>query len=71
MPTSFVIRANEFLFFHQFADDLPIELRETFRKPFAENFKTAMPVPEIQNSVPRSVSSLRRRLAVRFGSDVI
>ena len=71
MPASFVIRANEFLFFHQFVDNLPIELRETFRKPFAENFKTAMPAPEIQNSVPRSVSSLRWRLAFRFGSDVI
>ena len=71
MPTSFVIRANEFLFFHQFADNLPIELRETFCKPFAENFKTAMPVPEIQDSVPRSASSLRRRLVFRFGSDVI
>ena len=71
MPTSFVIRTNEFLFFDQFVDNLPVELCETLREPLAENFKTAMPVPEIQNSVRRSVSSLRRRLAFRFGSDVI
>ena len=47
MPAGFVIRANEFLLFYEFVDNLPIELREIFGKPLAENFKTAMPAPEI------------------------
>jgi hypothetical protein len=70
MPTTFVIGANEFLFFHQFVDNLPVELRETFRKPLAENFETAMPAPEIQNPVLPIAFSSRQRLALHFGSDV-
>src|ERR1700722_15849708 len=70
MPVGVVIRADEFLLFHQFVDNLPVELRETFRKSLAENFKTAMPAPEIQNPVPRSASCLGLCLAFHFSSDV-
>jgi hypothetical protein len=65
-PSALVIRANEFLFFNELLDDPPIELSEIFRKTLAENFETAMPTPEI----PNSVSSFARRLALHFGSDI-
>src|ERR1700722_19903918 len=72
MPTallvtvSFVIRANEFLFLNQFVDNLPIELRETFREPPAEYFKPAMPSPEIPHPVP----PIANRLKLHCGRDV-
>jgi hypothetical protein len=46
-------------FLHQFSGNLPLELAEIFRIPFAENLKAAMANPEIQNPVP----ALANRLA--------
>jgi len=45
---------------------VPLELIEIFRKPLAENLKTAMPTPEIPDSVP----PIAYRLAIHFGNDV-
>jgi hypothetical protein len=63
---SFVIRANEFFFVHQLCGNLPLELIEIFRKPLAENLKTAMPDPEILNPV----SPIANRLALDDRRDV-
>ena len=53
-------------FLYQFASNLPVELIEIFRKPFAENLEAAMPTPEI----PNPESSIANRLARHFGNDV-
>src|SRR5579863_3673519 len=63
---SLVVRADEFLFFDQFVDYLPIKLAETFREALAENFKPAMPIPEI----PHPILAIADRLAIHFGCDV-
>jgi len=51
IAVSFVIRANEFFFVHQFSGNLSLELIEIFGKPLAEDLKTAMPDPEILNPI--------------------
>src|SRR5450432_941814 len=66
IPVGLVIRANEFLLLHQFADNLPIELRETFREALTENLKPAMPSPEIPHPVP----PIAYRLAFHVSRDV-
>src|ERR1700722_18873746 len=66
IPVGLVIRANEFLLLHQFIDNLPIKLRETLREALTENFKPAMPTPEIPHPVPPIV----HRFAFQTGSDV-
>jgi hypothetical protein len=63
---SLVIRADEFLLLNEFVDNMPIKLSEIFRKPLAENFKPAVPTPEIPDPVP----ALANRLTLHFGSDI-
>jgi len=52
ITVSLVIGADELLFLNQVGENPPIKLREVFRKPLAEDFKPAMPTPEISNPVP-------------------